>query len=282
MSSLLTFAYWRQRQAVPSPHRGVSPVPNITEALSSDTAASSLVGGELNKHHENFVCIPKVVTPCTPEGLRPRRSLFDIREELLGITHQLDIQQQQQEPRNNLEMVVVAEQEVIPPKQQEKPAEIVEYKADLVEYKTDAVKQILLPKAFEAEDILPERQIPVWQKSSILPRFPTRSWSTHPSENFQSSPVWSLPSSWRTIPSAASPNLVPGRARTAVGNLVALQQEHLVKHNALIPIPKQEHEITNHSIIYSPQKQKENVDAMYSPLYPKPEVDASKFGKRER
>jgi hypothetical protein len=270
MSSLLSFAYWRQRQAIPSPHRGVSPVPTITEALSSDTAASSLVGSDSNNHQENFVCIPKVVTPCTPEGLRPRRSLSELREEFFELSNHLDHQQQQKEPREKLDNVVVAEQAIVPTRRQERPAAMAEEnKADIVECKTNEVKHVMVPKAFEAEDILPERQIPVWQKSSILPRFPTRSWSTQPSDNFQSSPLWSLPSSWRTIPSAASPNLVPGHARTAVGNLVALQQDHLVKQNALIPIPKQQHEIPNHAIIYSPQKQEESVETMYSPLYPK-------------
>lgn len=301
MSSLINFAWKLRRNQnnndgddrldeedhLYNHHRTFNPMhptvlPGLQESHSSD--ASTVL---TDWKHEDFFCIPRRHV-ITPEGLKPRRSFADLRDELmLG-----DVV----EPMPNSPLKEAS------PEDPKKQASSNDESNNFQEMTSSAIISAevlvtsLLPVAQEADHasnpimwkIMPEalplqndvdrnQQQRYGDGAAVLPPLPTRSWSTEgawssPTPANSSSQNGSWPpstgrGSWATMPTAESPNLVPGRARTAVGNLVALQQDPPGT------TPLQE---TSRDWAYSPEER--NVDAMYSPMLSR--ASGKKINKR--
>jgi hypothetical protein len=275
MSSLLTFVWRRRRNThnddddgqdedhLYNHHRNfnpnLSPVPpTLMDSHSSD--ASTVV---TDYKREEFICIPRrrgVVV--TPDGLKPRRFVVDLRDELLGDTAELLLP----EPTKRKEPIDAGK--------------IDDTSTALVPVLNDPDTSLIPVTEFAVVQnpnmwrVVPDAgsqiQIPWSQQqygpSTVLPPLPTRSWSTqgdwssptpaYSSQNGSWPPSTDRGSWGNTTPSAESPNLVPGRARTAVGNLVANQQDP----PGTTPMKE-----TSYDFAYSPQEQ--GVETMYSPMY---------------
>lgn len=231
MSQLLSFAFKRRR---PTDEDNRCPGVIASQSSSDTTTTPPMVAFP---HNENYICIPRRrgVATITPEGLLPRRPLAEIRAELL--------------PDEDLQIVAQN-----PPSEQKQQQHLA-----------------VLPKlsvATSASELQSRQQLQ-------LPTRPSRSWSTR-SSSFRWSAATSPLSNRNSSPSstshwtAASPNLVPGQARTAVGNLVALQQRNHSKNNNnnIDPPGLQPPKWSPSSLLMSPpEKQPQpNSSSMFSPL----------------
>lgn len=308
MSSLLAFIWRRRRSHLTEEDRPkveedhlynhhrtfnprLSPVPpGLLESHSSD---ATMVMADYKP--DEFICIPRrrVVTP---DGLKPRRSMVDLRDELLlgdifellilavsSTKNESSTNEEQISKSNSTAIIPVSanahETALVPVTQIAKPTE------NASNWKVIPVaKAAQNPSMWKAMPEALSRSQMTWNQQqnrpcvavlpplptrnvAVLPPLPTRSWSTegawsspspaYSSQNGSWPPSSERNGSWgNTTPSAESPNLVPGRARTAVGNLVALQQDP----PGTTPVKE-----TSDDWAYSPQEQ--SVETMFSPMF---------------
>ena len=214
---------------------------------------------------EDFICIPRQRV-VTPDGLKPRRSIVDLRDELMlgNIAEMLvpDSSAKNELPTDKDKFHRISSRAGVLEKVEE--TALIPVEQDTEQAQEPSSWKVVMPKAFPRKE-MPWKQQPYRSGAAFLPPIPTRSWSTEggwsPPIPAGSSPNGSSPpstrrGSWGTTPSAESPNLVPGQARTAVGNLVALQQDP----PGTTPVKD-----TSYDWAYSPQER--GVETMYSPMY---------------
>lgn len=197
----------------------------------------------------------------TPDGLKTRRSLTDLQAELGLESAAMDVvvtSQEEQEVKNNNTMALV------PAEQAKGSSTTTDEHANNNNNNsgnfigswqvTDSAANFFQLQQQRTHFLSPNQQRFYSHTSSglppsIIPPPPSRSWSTdgtwssptpasHPSSSNPSS--YGIPCfSWQTTPSAESPNLVPGQARTAVGHLVALAQQNQNNNSSALVVQQQ-------------------------------------------
>lgn len=269
--SLLALA-WRRRQNkrgeedhLYNHHRTFSPrhplvAPALIESHSSDASTEMPLR---DNRREEFICIPRRQgAVVTPEGLKPRRSMVDLRDELMLDTAELLFPKSTKKELSTGDWKIseIGNTAIVPVSNDLKKALVPVPKV---------AEQAIFSTSWKMSDTVLQTKLLENEhqfRLGSLPPLPIRSWSTDG--------AWSTPtpdyspqngswpqssserSSWGTTPSAESPNLVPGRARTAVGHLVALQQDP--------PGTTPVHNSSN-DWVYSPQE--DSVETMFSPMF---------------
>ena len=261
----------------------VPPIATLTSCSSSEEESTSLTRRDSTNRHDceqHATLITSTTTnkvvPVTPDGFKPRRSIGELRNELI---HYREEHQNPQKPYRTDATGTSNATTTTPTNMGLNDKNHIRCRAIVPASTT--MQQPTQPTISVSHDTSIYRQ-----GLATLPPIPVRSWSTGGTPGTNESSLSHHPSSTGRVsfatqsssdpmmmmtPSAESPHLEPGRTLTAVGNLVVAMEQNNSMPVVLDPpgtTPLQD--ISHHygtqdsAWEYSPQEQ--NVETMFSPL----------------
>jgi hypothetical protein len=285
----------------------------LLECSSEDTTQQADINEDYT--YSSMISIPRQCVVVTPDGLKQRRSLVDVQNALFGTSNDhirgtkilesyashgkkpvygnnTSPSQAKQDkkaeilPRKDCQAIIPVNPRII---DEESNMTIVQYDS---EHRHTNVKYPCKEKPWRH----PPHTHLNKNNLAVLPPLPIRSWSTEGGgastpaalSSRNGSLLWPQSSSsgrtswWsgsakvtNSTPSAESPHLEPGRARTAVGNLlVALQQQQDPPGTTPLHDVSHRYNTTDDEWAYSPQEQ--IVESIYSPMINRTHIPSSR------